>query len=180
MLAAVLAATVAGLALASGAAADAQPANCGGPDAPPACHHTPPAPPKPTLFESRPFSPIANIPNEFFVSMHNVKPAAVAGLADGSETAFQMSISCTNGFFRSGPMQFRRTSDGTQTFLLWNTHADTGEASGTCYASTWDSLALGVAHSIYTVESSRPSGPVAASWDIEFGLDPWAPSPQSN
>ncbi|MCU1477418.1 MAG: hypothetical protein JWQ64_2111 [Subtercola sp.] len=180
MIGAILAATIASFALVNGQTASAAPANCSGPDAPPACHHTPPPPPTPAVLETVALSPIANIPNDFWVQMDNVTLASVAAFADGSNTTFRMSISCSNGFFRSGPMRVDRTSGGTQAFLSWKTRAVAGAASGSCFASTWDQATLGVAHTIYSVDINPPSDPTGAGWDIEFGPNSWGPAPHSN
>lgn len=175
-----LAAAVAGTALVNSPVAQAAPMNCAGPEAPPACHHNPTPPPAPAMLESVAITPVSNIPNDFWVQMNNVTLSSVAAFADGSDTTFQMSISCSNGFHRSGPMKVERTAGGTQAYLFWKTRAGSGEAAGSCFAATWDQAALGVAHTIYSLYINPPSDPTAAGWNIEFGPNSWAPATHAN
>ncbi|CAN5342909.1 hypothetical protein BH09ACT6_BH09ACT6_08790 [soil metagenome] len=145
--------------------------NCSQVPAPPACHHapTPPAPaPLPTL-QTVAFTPTPGEANRFNVYMDEIPTSAIASYPTGAETPYWMSITCTNGFFYSAPMTALHTDNvGTGSFLEWHKTTGADEASGDCFATTWDRAALGVSHSVVTPSTHPPADRSATYWSIDF------------
>jgi hypothetical protein len=80
--------------IAAPTAAQAAPVGCAGPDAPPACHHLPPAPP--VLLRTPSFVPSAEL-NYVRVSM-TVDPSLVSGYVAGEIVPYKAYIDCSGGF----------------------------------------------------------------------------------
>ncbi|GGF24791.1 hypothetical protein [Subtercola lobariae] len=125
-----------------GAAANAAPAGCSGPDAPPACFHTPPAhPPAPDVLETPTFTPRSGETNLFDIAV-KVNPLVLAGYSSGATTSYHVSVNCSNGYSVSAALTTMITSGGS--LLYANFIASANAAAGTCSATTWDQHALGL------------------------------------
>jgi hypothetical protein len=139
------------------AAAQAQPAGCSGPDAPPACGHQPPAPPlllRTPSFKADSF--------DFFRVGVTLDPSTVARYAAGSTLPYRVQLNCSSGFTTSFPLTL--TSD------KHNAYSDLEGWSlapgDTCSFSTDAWVALRLSHAVIERESDG-SWPGTA-WVADF------------